>query len=101
MEGVDSDGRFGLLGQREIDALEFPDWEVRGVGLRWVDEPGTGYNPKTGEIVPTKRRRIRRDFEMPIGADFDAYILAQLGERRSRPMDGGTREATPDDIATS
>ena len=87
MEGVESDGRLGLLGQRDINALELPDWEVRGVGLCWVDEPGTGYNPKTGETVPTTRRRIRRDFEMPIGDAFDSYILAQLDKRGSHPTD--------------
>ena len=72
--------------------------EKRGVGLRWVEEPHVGYNPRTGETDPTIRRRIQRDFEMPIGDADDAYILAQLGEESSRSHGTGAKHGSSGDL---
>jgi tRNA(His) 5'-end guanylyltransferase len=99
--GVTSDGKIGLLANLGIDAFELPAWELHGVGLRWVEEPGTGFNPKTGETVPSVRRRLRRDLDLPIGDAYGAYVLAQVSEAQSGPVGPTAEDASPADCSTS
>jgi len=74
--GVTSEAKVALLAQLGIDSAGLPTWQVRGVGLRWVEEHRIGHNPITGQDVPVVRRRLQRDLDLPFGAVFDAYLKA-------------------------
>jgi tRNA(His) guanylyltransferase len=74
-----------LLFQHGLNFNDVPSWQKRGIGLYWeeYDKPAT--NPKTGEAVMTKRRRVKRDFELPM-RDHD------LGSRSS-PVTSASRRS--------
>ena len=50
--------------------------QKRGIGLYWADYDKQATNPKTGEAVTTTRRRIKRDFELPMREEYGAFILS-------------------------
>jgi tRNA(His) 5'-end guanylyltransferase len=64
-----------LLFQAGINFNDLPAWQKRGVGIYWETYEKLGTNPKTGESVPTKRRRLRRDMELPLGDAYSAFIV--------------------------
>lgn len=51
---------------------------VRGTGVYWERYEKVGFNPVTGSAVPAERRRIKRDEALPVGQDYDEFILARL-----------------------
>ncbi len=72
-----------LLFQEGINFNDLPTWQKRGVGLLWEQYEKPSENPKTGERVVALRRRIRREFELPMKDEYDTFIAARLGERAS------------------
>jgi tRNA(His) guanylyltransferase len=63
-----------LLFRRGINFNDLPNWQKRGIGLYWEDYAKPALNPKTGEKVQSIRRRIRRDFDLPIREGYAAHI---------------------------
>lgn len=53
---------------------DLPSWQKRGIGLYWEDHEMPGVNPKTGEHVIGLRRRIKRDFELPVKDAYDRFL---------------------------
>ena len=56
-----------LLFQRGINFNDLPVWQRRGVGVYWREYQKTGYNPITGEDLPTMRRAVFADYDLPKG----------------------------------
>ncbi|MDP0500038.1 MAG: tRNA(His) guanylyltransferase Thg1 family protein [Verrucomicrobiota bacterium JB022] len=67
-----------VLFQRGINYNNLPSWQKRGLGFYWEDTLKEGFNPKTGETVPTLRKRLKRDMELPLGDAYDAFIRGWL-----------------------
>jgi len=67
-----------LLFRRGINFNELPEWQRRGTGVYWERYEKVGFNPVTGSAVPAERRRIKRDETLPVGQDYDKFILARL-----------------------
>ena len=63
-----------LLFQQGINFNQLPNWQKRGVGLYWESYQRLGYNPISGETVPTLRRRIKRDFDLPMKDEYSEFI---------------------------
>ncbi|MCB0632202.1 MAG: tRNA(His) guanylyltransferase Thg1 family protein [Saprospiraceae bacterium] len=63
-----------LLFQNGINFNELPNWQKRGVGLYWVDFDKQGLNPKTGDMITTRRRKIRVDYELPMKEAYSDFI---------------------------
>ena len=84
LEGLSVASKNELLFQNGINFNDLPLWQRRGVGLYWEEYDRPAVNPKTGEAVIARRRRIRRDFELPMK---DAYsdFLRELLPASSRP----------------
>ncbi|HEX4613786.1 MAG TPA: tRNA(His) guanylyltransferase Thg1 family protein [Urbifossiella sp.] len=69
-----------LLFRRGVNFNDVPAWQRRGTGLWWEEYPHTGHNPVTGEQVPTTRRRIREERDLPIGEAYSALVAGLLVE---------------------
>ena len=69
-----------LLFQNGINFNELPMWQKRGTGLYWETYEKPATNPKTGEAVTTTRRRIKRDFDLPMRDEHDRFIDTFLNE---------------------
>lgn len=56
-----------LLFQRGINFNDLPVWQRRGVGVYWREFQKMGHNPITGEDIPTTRREVFADYDLPKG----------------------------------
>jgi tRNA(His) 5'-end guanylyltransferase len=63
-----------LLFQHGVNFNDVPLWQRRGVGLYWEEYDRPAENPVTGENVLARRRRIRRDLELPMKNDYSAFL---------------------------
>jgi len=74
LSGMSVSDKNELLFQRGINFNDLPLWQKRGVGLYWEMYEKEAQNPKTGEKVTSTRRRIKRDFELPMKDDYSEFI---------------------------
>ncbi|RCJ21981.1 guanylyltransferase [Nostoc minutum NIES-26] len=74
MNGLSVADKNELLFQHGINFNQLPNWQKRGVGLYWEEYHKQGFNPVTGETVPALRRRIRRDFDLPMKDEYSQFI---------------------------
>jgi tRNA(His) 5'-end guanylyltransferase len=72
-----------LLFSYGVNFNDVPNWQKRGVGLYWEDYQKPATNPKTGDIVTTTRRRIKRDLELPMRDDYGAFVLGLIAQATS------------------
>jgi tRNA(His) guanylyltransferase len=63
-----------LLFQNGINFNDLPLWQKRGSGLYWEEFQRPARNPRTGEEVVARRRRIRRDLELPMGESYSVFV---------------------------
>jgi tRNA(His) guanylyltransferase len=63
-----------LLFQHGVNFNDLPLWQKRGIGLYWEEYDRPAENPVTGEKVLARRRRIRRDLELPMKDDYSAFL---------------------------
>jgi len=63
-----------LLFQNGINFNDLPNWQKRGVGIYWETYQKPGKNPKTGEEVMAERRRLKRDFALPMKDEYANLI---------------------------
>jgi len=63
-----------LLFQNGINFNDLPNWQKRGVGIYWETYQKPGKNPKTGEEVMAERRRLKRDFDLPMKEAYENFI---------------------------
>lgn len=59
-----------LLFQYGLNFNDVPNWQKRGVGLYWEEYEKPAVNPLTGENVVARRRRVAKEFDLPMK---DAY----------------------------
>jgi tRNA(His) guanylyltransferase len=55
-------------------------WQRRGIGLYSEEYDRPAENPVTGEKVLARRRRIRRDLELPMKDDYSAFLRKLIAE---------------------
>ena len=55
-----------LLFQHGINFNDLPIWQRLGIGLYWKEYQKNGHNPITGQDVPTTRREVFVDYDLPI-----------------------------------
>lgn len=67
-----------LLFERGINFNDVPGWQKRGVGLYWeeYDKPAT--NPVTGVEVTARRRRLKKDFDLPMKDAYSEFVRARI-----------------------
>lgn len=67
-----------LLFQRGINFNEVPAWQRRGVGLLWEEHDKAARNPKTGQAVIARRRRLRTVLDLPMRDEYSEFVAALL-----------------------
>lgn len=72
-----------LFKKQKLNFNDLPNWQKRGTGLYWETYAKEATNPKTGEKVEAKRRRIKRDFELPMKDKYNEFIAQLLEENQS------------------
>ncbi|MFO0806587.1 MAG: tRNA(His) guanylyltransferase Thg1 family protein [Gemmataceae bacterium] len=63
-----------LLFQNGVNFNDLPLWQKRGAGLYWEEFDRPAENPRTGEQVVARRRRVRRDLELPMKGDYSSFL---------------------------
>ena len=74
MKGLSVAQKNELLFQSGVNFNDLPLWQKRGSGLYWEEYERPAENPVTGEKVTARRRRVRRDLELPMKDDYSAFL---------------------------
>ena len=74
IEGKNISEKNELLFSRGINFNELPAWQRRGIGLYWVDEEKTGFNPQRNVEVKTTRKVIKVNQELPMREEYSSFI---------------------------
>lgn len=90
VKGLTTAEKNELLFQHGINYNDLPRWQKRGSGLYWEEYEREAENPKTGQKVLARRKRIRREIELPMKEAYDEF-LRQIITREQAPA-GATRD---------
>jgi tRNA(His) 5'-end guanylyltransferase len=84
LEGVGVADKNEMLFKLGINFNDLPAWQKRGCGVYWqtMDVPAT--NPKTGEAVVARRRRLHRDLNLPMKDAYSEFVLKLLNSPEPR-----------------
>jgi tRNA(His) guanylyltransferase len=63
-----------LLFQQGINFNDLPNWQKRGIGIYWEGFEVEGWNPKTQANEITSGRRLKVDYDLPIGDAYSSFI---------------------------
>ncbi|MEM6996938.1 MAG: tRNA(His) guanylyltransferase Thg1 family protein [Myxococcota bacterium] len=74
IEGRSVADKHELLFCRGVNFNDLPAWQRRGVGVTWEQYDTVGRNPKTGETTSARRRRLRTITELPLAAEYTAFV---------------------------
>jgi tRNA(His) guanylyltransferase len=80
LRGLSVSGKNELLFEHGINFNDLPAWQRRGSGLYWEQYEQPGENPVTGERVVARRRRIRRDLELPVKDAYSAFLRSLIAQ---------------------
>ncbi len=80
MVGLSVSRKNEMLFSRGVNFNEVPAWQRRGSGVYWESVTKLGKNPKTGESVPTTRRRLRVDSDLPMKEAYGKFVRQFLKE---------------------
>jgi tRNA(His) guanylyltransferase len=72
-----------LLFGHGINVARLPNWQKRGVGVLWVDYEKPATNPKTGQPVKAIRRRLKVEYDLPLGNDYAAFLEKRVQEAQA------------------
>ncbi len=78
LDGLSTTEKHALLAQRGVDFDELPSWQRRGTGVVWEEYDKPAVNPKTGEAVTARRRRLRTITDLPTRGEYSAFITDLL-----------------------
>jgi len=74
LEGLSTAGKNELLFQNGINFNDVPNWQKRGVGLYWEEYDKPARNPLTGSEVFARRRRLKKDYELPMKEQYGDFV---------------------------
>jgi len=80
--GVSVAERNELLFASGLNFNDLPSWERRGIGFYYATKPSVGTDPRTGAAVESTVRELVTDLELPMRADYDAFIRRFVVEQR-------------------
>jgi tRNA(His) guanylyltransferase len=67
-----------LLFQHGVNFNALPAWQKRGIGVYWQTYAKPGTDPRRGMAVTTMHRRLTVDLDLPLGAEYDAFLRARV-----------------------
>lgn len=74
VKGLSTAEKNELLFQHGINYNDLPRWQKRGMGMYWEEYEREAENPKTGQKVLARRKRIHRELELPMKEAYDEFI---------------------------
>jgi tRNA(His) guanylyltransferase len=74
LEGMTVAAKNELLFQGGVNFNDLPNWQKRGMGLLWEEYDKPAHNPITGEETTARRRRIRRELDLPMREEYAKLI---------------------------
>jgi tRNA(His) 5'-end guanylyltransferase len=80
LKGLSVADKNELLFRNGVNFNDLPLWQRRGVGLYWEEYDRPAENPVTGEKGVARRRRIRRDLELPMKDEYSAFLRKRIAE---------------------
>lgn len=78
LEGMSVAEKNELLFQRGINFNDLPAWQRRGIGILWEEYDKAATNPKTGQAVTARRRRLRTVLDLPMRDEYSEFVAALL-----------------------
>jgi tRNA(His) guanylyltransferase len=76
LSGLSTAEKNEFLFQHGINFNDLPAWQKRGSGLYWEDFTKPSLNPKSGEMMMAKRRRLHRNLDLPQGDAYSDFVKA-------------------------
>ena len=67
-----------LLFEHGINFNDVPSWQKRGIGLYWEEVCLQSVDQRSSTPVPASRRRLRRDFSLPMKEAYSEFIQSVL-----------------------
>ena len=80
LEGRSVSDKNELLFANGINFNDVPAWQRRGVGVYWEVYEKIGYDPIRKVDMPTMRRRVKLDRELPMKDEYDQFLKRFLNE---------------------
>lgn len=74
LEGVSVSQKNELLFEMGINFNDVPNWQKRGIGVYWEQHEKPAINRLTGAQVVARRRRLRRDFDLPMKSEHGDFV---------------------------
>ncbi len=84
MLGLSVSQKNELLFEQGINFNDLPSWQKRGIGLYWEEYDKPSLNPITSESVTARRRRIKRDFDLPMKEEYSVFVESLLSRSQSQ-----------------
>ncbi|WP_343521882.1 tRNA(His) guanylyltransferase Thg1 family protein [Pedobacter sp.] len=78
IQGMSIAAKNELLFQYGVNFNNLPAWQKRGIGFYWKNIKKEGFNPNTNEHVPTDKRLLHIDFELPMKEEYNKFIIDLL-----------------------
>jgi tRNA(His) 5'-end guanylyltransferase len=82
LRGLAVAAKHDLLHERGTNFNTLPSWQKRGAGLFHETTELASVDSDTPRSSIARRRRIRRELELPLGEAYDAFLLERLTEQR-------------------
>ena len=74
LRGMSVGDKNELLFRSGVNFNDLPNWQKRGTGVYWEAYDKSATNPTTGETTTTQRRRLRRDFDLPMRDEYGRFV---------------------------
>lgn len=74
ISGLSAAEKNELLFQLGVNFNNLPTWQKRGIGFYWENIEKKALNPITGEECIANRKRVKKDYSLPLRDDFDILI---------------------------
>jgi tRNA(His) guanylyltransferase len=85
LKGMNVSQKNELLFQAGINFNDMPAWQKRGTGMFWEMYDKASVDPRTQTPVTAIRRRIARNFELPLGDSYSQFIFELVKQSEISP----------------
>ncbi|RTQ48851.1 guanylyltransferase [Hymenobacter gummosus] len=79
VKGLGVGAKHELLFEHGTNYHALPAWQKRGVGVYWATRLKDAFDPIRQQPVQVLRRALHVDYELPLGADYAAFVQQWVG----------------------
>ncbi len=63
-----------LFQKKGLNFNDLPNWQKRGIGLYWENQPIQGIDPRSGATTQSHRKAIKVDWDLPMKEAYNRFI---------------------------